>query len=248
MEVQSPGAPSVVPQNSSTSSSIPSSSEVSSLPTSISPMNLENLDKECSALAGLFQQTVNDMKNGVPHYDELVSKAAKLHSNLKSTILVLSSFLDTFQKIADAATNTKGATREIGACLTRIVLRHKAMESRMKTLCSALLECMILPLQDKLEEWRKNVGILDKEHAKEYKKIRAEVKKKWETSNRLKKKNSKSQKANSSSADQLQKQTDLSTSEVEKSLLQLQESEKNAVRRALTEERSRYCAFVHYLW
>lgn len=41
----------------------------------------------------------------------------------------------------------------------------------MKTLCSALLECMILPLQDKLEEWRKNVGILDKEHAKEYKKV-----------------------------------------------------------------------------
>ena len=64
-----------------------------------------------------------------------------------------------------------GATREIGACLTRIVLRHKAMESRMKTLCSALLECMILPLQDKLEDWRKNVGILDKEHAKEYKKV-----------------------------------------------------------------------------
>ena len=66
-----------------------------------------------------------------------------------------------------------GATREIGACLTRIVLRHKAMESRMKTLCSALLECMILPLQDKLEDWRKNVGILDKEHAKEYKKVRS---------------------------------------------------------------------------
>ena len=46
------------------------------------------------------------------------------------------------------------------------------MESRMKTLCSALLECMILPLQDKLEEWRKTVGIIDKEHAKEYKKIK----------------------------------------------------------------------------
>ena len=46
------------------------------------------------------------------------------------------------------------------------------MESRMKTLCSALLECMILPLQDKLEEWRKTVGIIDKEHAKEYKKVK----------------------------------------------------------------------------
>ena len=41
--------------------------------------------------------------------------------------------------------------------------------------------------------------------------------------------------------------TDASAAEVEKSLLQLEETEKNAVRRALTEERSRYCAFVHYL-
>ena len=110
--------------------------------------------------------------------------------NCRNTILALGSFLDTFQKIADAATNTKGewppgycwgrkqqtlllsfsqmwalgsglsivtifslrrpaeaaqvwiglifhisgATREIGACLTRIVIRHKAMEARMKTL------------------------------------------------------------------------------------------------------------------
>ena len=46
------------------------------------------------------------------------------------------------------------------------------MESRMKTLCSALLECMILPLQDKLEEWRKTVGIIDKEHAKDIAKMR----------------------------------------------------------------------------
>ena len=35
--------------------------------------------------------------------------------------------------------------------------------------------------------------------------LRAEVKKKWEVSNRLKKKNSKQQKANSSSGEQLQK-------------------------------------------
>ena len=37
---------------------------------------------------------------------------------------------------------------------------------------SSLLDCMVLPLQDKLEEWRKTVTMLDKEHAKEYKKLR----------------------------------------------------------------------------
>ena len=62
MEVQSPGPTNVVPQNTSTSCAIPSSSEVSSVAISKTSINLENMDKECSALAGLFQQTVNDMK------------------------------------------------------------------------------------------------------------------------------------------------------------------------------------------
>jgi len=72
---------------------------------------IESLDKECSALGGLFQQVVNDMKTGVPQYEDFVNKAAKLHSHLKSTIIVLGAFLDSFQKIADAATNTKGKIR-----------------------------------------------------------------------------------------------------------------------------------------
>lgn len=59
MEVQNPVPTNCVSQNSSTSSAITSCSEVSSVSTAI---NLENLDKQCSALAGLFQQTVNDMK------------------------------------------------------------------------------------------------------------------------------------------------------------------------------------------
>jgi hypothetical protein len=33
------------------------------------------------------------------------------------------------------------------------------MEARMKTLCSALLDCLVLPLQDKMEDWKK-VGII----------------------------------------------------------------------------------------
>jgi hypothetical protein len=43
---------------------------------------------------------------------------------------------------------------------------------------SALLECLVMPLQDKLDDWRKNVAQLDKDHAKEYKKLRTEIKKK----------------------------------------------------------------------
>ena len=55
-----------------------------------------------------------------------------------------------------------GATREIGVCLNRVVIRHRAMESRMKTLCSALLDCLVTPLQDRLDEWRRTAVALDK--------------------------------------------------------------------------------------
>ena len=65
------------------------------------------------------------------------------------------------------------------------------MESRMKTLCSALLDGMVLPMQDKLDDWRKNVANLEKDHSKEYKKLRAEIKKKTDNSQRVQKKNKK---------------------------------------------------------
>ena len=50
---------------------------------------------------------------------------------------------------------------------------------------------MVLPLQDKLEDWKKSVNTLDKEHAKEYKKLRSDIKKKTENSLRVQKKNRK---------------------------------------------------------
>jgi hypothetical protein len=90
-----------------------------------------------------------------------------------------------------------GATREIGTCLTRIVIRHKAMESRMKTLCSALLDCLVMPLQDKVDGWRKTAIALDKDHSKEYKKLRGEIRKKSELSTRIQKKNKKNKERNS---------------------------------------------------
>jgi len=204
---------------------------------------IESLDKECSALGGLFQQVVNDMKTGVPQYEDFVNKAAKLHSHLKTTLFVLGAFLDSFQKIADAATNTKGATREIGACLTRIVIRHKSMESKLKALCGAVLDCMVLPLQDKLEDWKKSATTMDKDHAKEYKKLRSEVKKRSEAVSRAQKKQKKS-KSGSNDQHIASKALDSSLLELTKNLKVLQETEKNACRKALTEERSRYCTFV----
>lgn len=48
------------------------------------------------------------MQNGAPLWEDLISKATKLHACLKAAILAVSAYLDAFQKIADAATNARG--------------------------------------------------------------------------------------------------------------------------------------------
>ena len=75
-------------------------------------------------------------------------------------------FLDAFQRIADLATNTKGATRDIGTALTRLILRHKAIEHKLKSISTALVETFIQPLSDRIEDWKKSANTLDKDHAK----------------------------------------------------------------------------------
>lgn len=65
----------------------------------------------------------------------------------RATIQAISVYLDAFQKIADAATNSRGASKEIGTALTRVCLRHKAVETRMKSFATAMMDCLIVPLQ-----------------------------------------------------------------------------------------------------
>ena len=55
---------------------------------------------------------------------------------------------------------------------------------------------MVLPLQDKLEDWKKSAIQLDKDHAKEYKKLRSDIKKKSEAVQRAHKKQKKSKSGN----------------------------------------------------
>lgn len=40
-----------------------------------------------------------------------------------------------------------GASKEIGTALTRVCLRHKAVETRMKTFTTAIMDSLIIPLQ-----------------------------------------------------------------------------------------------------
>ncbi|XP_034401059.1 protein MTSS 1-like [Cyclopterus lumpus] len=202
------------------------------------------MDRECSALGGLFQTVIGDMKGSYPVWDDFISKASKLQSQLRTTVVAVAAFLDAFQKVADLATNSRGGTRDIGSALTRMCMRHRSIEAKLRQFSMVFLDCLINPLQEQTEEWKRVANTLDKDHAKEYKKARQEIKKRSSDTLKLQKK---AKKADVFGRGDLQPQLDSAMQEVSDKYLLLEETEKQAVRRALVEERSRFCCFTSML-
>ncbi|XP_064871610.1 protein MTSS 1-like isoform X2 [Oncorhynchus nerka] len=91
-----------------------------------------------------------------------------------------------------------------------------------------------------MEEWKRGTNTLDKDHAKEYKKVRSEIKKKSLDTLKLQKKAKKGR-------GDVQPQLNSAMQDVNDKYLLLEETEKQAVRKALVEERSRLCTFVSML-
>uniref|UniRef100_A0A8B9KLB8 MTSS I-BAR domain containing 1 n=1 Tax=Astyanax mexicanus TaxID=7994 RepID=A0A8B9KLB8_ASTMX len=198
------------------------------------------IEKECSALGGLFQTIIADMKSSYPIWEDFVSKAGKLQSQLRTTVVAVAAFLDAFQKVADLATSTRGGTRDIGSALTRMCMRHRSIEAKLRQFSMAFIDCMINPLQEQLEDWKRGANSLDKDHAKEYKRARQEIKKKSSDTLKLQKKAKKGR-------GDIQPQLDSAVQDVNDKYLLLEETEKQAVRKALIEERARFCTFVTML-
>ncbi|XP_015711742.1 protein MTSS 1 isoform X13 [Coturnix japonica] len=138
----------------------------------------------------------------------------------------------------------EGGTREIGSALTRMCMRHRSIESKLRQFSSALIDCLINPLQEQMEEWKKVANQLDKDHAKEYKKARQEIKKKSSDTLKLQKK---AKKAEALGRGDIQPQLDSALQDVNDKYLLLEETEKQAVRKALIEERGRFCTFISML-
>uniref|UniRef100_H3BI22 MTSS I-BAR domain containing 1 n=2 Tax=Latimeria chalumnae TaxID=7897 RepID=H3BI22_LATCH len=138
------------------------------------------------------------------------------------------------------AISSRGATKEIGSALTRMCMRHRSIETRLKQFTVALTDSLINPLEVKVEEWKKVASQLDKDHAKEYKKARTEIKKKSSDTLKLQKKVKKGK-------DDVRMQLDSALQDVNEKYLLLEETEKTAVCRALIEERGRFCTFVTML-
>ncbi|XP_039661922.1 protein MTSS 1-like isoform X4 [Perca fluviatilis] len=202
------------------------------------------IEKECSALGGLFQTVIGDMKSSYPIWEDFITKAGKLQSQLRATVVAVAAFLDAFQKVADLATNSRGGTKDIGSALTRMCMRHRSIEAKLKQFSMAFLEGLINPLQEQVEEWKRGVNTLDKDHAKEYKRARQEIKKKSSDTLKLQKK---AKKADNLGRGDIQPQLDSAMQDVSDKYILLEETEKQALRKALIEDRQRFCCFVAML-
>ncbi|XP_027019251.2 protein MTSS 1 isoform X4 [Tachysurus fulvidraco] len=198
------------------------------------------MERECSALGGLFQTVITDMKGSYPVWEDFISKAGKLQAQLRATVVAVSAFLDAFQKVADLATGSRGATRDIGSALTRMCMRHRSIEAKIRQFSMVFVDSLINPLQEQMEEWKRVTNTMDKDHAKEYKRARQEIKKKSSDTLKLQKKAKKGR-------GDLQPQVDNALQGVSDKYVSLQETERQAVRKALIEERARFCMFVSML-
>ncbi|XP_075900266.1 protein MTSS 1-like isoform X2 [Nelusetta ayraudi] len=202
------------------------------------------MERECSALGGLFQTVIGDMKGSYPVWDDFISKASKLQSQLRMTVVAVATFLDAFQKVADLATSSRGGTRDIGSALTRMCMRHRSIEAKLRQFSMVFLDCLINPLQEQMEEWKRVANTLDKDHSKEFKKARQEIKKRNSDTLKLQKK---AKKADVFGRGDLQPQLDVAMQDVSERCHLLEEAEKQALRKALVEERSRFCCFASLL-
>lgn len=68
--------------------------------------------------------------------------------------------------------SSTGGTKEIGSALTRLCLRHRSVEAKLKSFTNSMQDSFILPLADRVEEWKRIIATLDKDHSKELKRLK----------------------------------------------------------------------------
>ena len=148
----------------------------------------------------LFNHIVGDMKTMGPIWEDFLGKASKFYASIKGTSVYADSFLDSFQKLADATTNSKGATRDLGVSFTKITMRQRSVVNKLKMYVGIMLDDFINPLQEKTDEWKRWLTQVEKDHNKDFKKLKTELKRTSSDAVKLKRKASK--KNRSDAADQ----------------------------------------------
>uniref|UniRef100_A0A8B9H4N7 MTSS I-BAR domain containing 2b n=1 Tax=Astyanax mexicanus TaxID=7994 RepID=A0A8B9H4N7_ASTMX len=133
------------------------------------------------------------------------------------------------------------ATRDIGSALTRMCMRHRSIESKLRHFTN-IRTLTGNPSQEYIKILRVWPFVYNCVYmcAVEYKRSRHEIKKKSSDTMKLQKKARKGR-------GDLQPQLDSAMQDVNDMYLLMEETEKQAVRRALVEERGRFCTFISFL-
>ncbi|PZC83235.1 hypothetical protein B5X24_HaOG208326 [Helicoverpa armigera] len=106
-----------------------------------------------------------------------------------------------------------------------------------------LMDTLITPLSERADEWRRgtcSTGALSREHARECKRARAELRRRVTEAQRH------ARKARRAPPD-AKKRADVCMQDIQERKQQLEDMEEKAVKAALIEERSRFCHFVSLL-
>ncbi|KAL1233566.1 Protein MTSS [Trichinella spiralis] len=196
-----------------------------------------SLEKESNALAGLFQNIICDLKGGQAVWDDLIQKTVKFSGQMKLTIGAVSGFIEALQRVADMATAAKGATREIGSTLTRLCIRHREVEDHLKKLTNSLIHCLATPLQERMDDWRRVVIQMDRDHGKEFKRNRNEIRKRIGDKLRLQKKLRKGSLS-------MQSMVDTVVNDIKNRSNVLLSAEQQSLRQAMIEQRAQFCYFI----
>ncbi|OUC47721.1 hypothetical protein D917_06715 [Trichinella nativa] len=130
-----------------------------------------------------------------------------------------------------------GATREIGSTLTRLCIRHREVEEHLKKLTNSLIHCLATPLQERMDDWRRVVIQMDRDHGKEFKRNRNEIRKRIGDKLRLQKKLRKGSLS-------MQSMVDTVVNDIKNRSNVLLSAEQQSLRQAMIEQRAQFCYFI----
>ncbi|VDL76316.1 unnamed protein product [Nippostrongylus brasiliensis] len=107
-----------------------------------------------------------------PAWEMVGQRAQKLSAQLRATATCLAGFVDSIQAVSDYANNLKGAARDMGVCMTRVCMRERALEHRLRSVADALSDETAVSIQQRAAYWKQRTAELDKNAAKHVKKVR----------------------------------------------------------------------------
>ncbi|XP_062501018.1 protein MTSS 1-like [Corticium candelabrum] len=196
-----------------------------------------------SSVGSLFQALFSDLRGSKLLFEDIVAKAERLSRSIESAAVASHVFLDSFQKVADAAISAKGATRELGTALTKMCMRHRALEVKAADISRMLNSALAQPLTTLIREWDRTTRTLEADHERESRKAVKSAKRAAQDTIKRVKETDKLERKGKGSVE-MQGKMEESMKAASESYQHVEEVERFWMRKLLIEQRSRYCKFV----